>query len=433
MTGWEGSVSSNVIDEFGWRGLLYEATEGLAEALAQRSVTCYIGFDPTASSLHVGSLLPMMALARMQRAGHRPIAIAGGGTGLIGDPSGKTQERQLLTRDQVRENLEGIRPQIAKFLDFDTPDNAAQIIDNADWLASIDLMSFLRDVGKYFTVNYMLAKEAVKRRLEAEEGVSYTEFSYLLLQSYDYLVLHDRLGCTLQLGGSDQWGNITAGCDLIRKLRGARAHGLVMPLVTTSAGVKFGKTEAGTVWLDPARTSPFRFYQFWLNTDDRDVVTYLKYFTFLTRPEVDALAEQVERAPEGRETQRVLARLVTGMVHGEASVARAERASRLLFGEEITSLSLDEVLEVFDDVPSSEWPSESFTGEGVAIADVLVQSGLAPSKSEAMRLVKGGGVSVNNRRITNERQRLTRDMAIDGRVFVVRRGGRQQHLVRLAG
>ena len=426
-------MSSNVIDEFGWRGLLYEATEGLAEALAERSVTCYIGFDPTASSLHVGSLLPMMALARMQRAGHRPIAIAGGGTGLIGDPSGKTQERQLLTREQVRENLEGIRPQIARLLDFDAPGNAAQIIDNADWLASIDLMSFLRDVGKYFTVNYMLAKEAVKRRLEAEEGVSYTEFSYLLLQSYDYLVLHDRFGCTLQLGGSDQWGNITAGCDLIRKLRGARAHGLVMPLVTTSAGVKFGKTEAGTVWLDPARTSPFRFYQFWLNTDDRDVVTYLKYFTFLTRPEVDALAEQVDRAPEGREAQRVLARLVTGMVHGEASVARAERASRLLFGEEITSLSLDEVLEVFDDVPSSEWPSESFAGEGVAIADVLVKSGLAPSKSEAMRLVKGGGVSVNNRRITNERQRLTRDMAIDGRVFVVRRGGRQQHLVRLAG
>jgi tyrosyl-tRNA synthetase len=424
---------SNVIDEFGWRGLVYEATEGLSEVLAERSVTCYIGFDPTASSLHVGSLLPMLALARMQRAGHRPIAIVGGGTGLIGDPSGKAQERQLQTREQVRENLLGIQRQLARFLDFDAPTNAAQIIDNAEWLASIDLMTFLRDVGKYFTVNYMLAKEAVKRRLEAEDGVSYTEFSYLLLQSYDYLVLHDRLGCTLQLGGSDQWGNITAGCDLIRKLRGTRAHGLVMPLVTSSTGVKFGKTEAGTIWLDPARTSPFRFYQFWLNTDDRDVLTYLKYFTHLTQAEVGALGEEILRAPEKREAQRVLARSVTAMVHDEAAVVRAERASRLLFGEEITSLSLEDVLDVFEDVPSSEWPVDAFAGEGVAIADVLVKSSLAPSKSEAMRLVKGGGVSVNNRRVANERERLTREMAIDGRVFVVRRGARQQHLVRLIG
>ena len=422
---------TNVFEEFNWRGMVYEATEGLRDLLATQSFTCYIGFDPTASSLHVGSLLPIMALARMQRAGHKPIAIVGGGTGLIGDPSGKTLERQLQTREQVAANLLGIREQLSRFLDFDAPVNAAQIVDNADWLATIDLMSFLRDVGKHFTVNYMLGKESVRRRLEGDEGISYTEFSYLLLQSYDFLVLHDRYGCTLQLGGSDQWGNITAGCDLIRKLRGARAHGLVMPLVTTAAGVKFGKTEAGTIWLDAARTSPFRFYQFWLNTDDRDVPTYLKYFTFLTRQDVAALEDEIANAPEKREAQRVLARSVTALVHGQDAVARAERASRLLFGEEISQLSAAEVLEVFDDVPSTEWEAVAFGGEGVAIADVMVKVGLAPSKSEAMRLVKGGGVSVNNRRITNERERLTKDGAIEGRLFVVRRGARQQHVVRL--
>ncbi len=426
------SVTS-VFDEFNWRGMVYEATEGLAEVLATQSLTCYIGFDPTASSLHVGSLLPIMALARMQRAGHRPIAIVGGGTGLIGDPSGKTLERQLQTREQVAANLVGIREQLSRFLDFDRATNAAQIVDNADWLATIDLMSFLRDVGKHFTVNYMLAKESVRRRLEAEEGISYTEFSYLLLQSYDFLVLNERYGCTLQLGGSDQWGNITAGCDLIRKLRGMRAHGLVMPLVTTAAGVKFGKTEAGTVWLDAARTSPFRFYQFWLNADDRDVPTYLKYFTFLSKGDVASVEEEMARAPERREAQRVLARTVTTLVHGDGAVQRAERASQLLFGEGISELSADEVLDVFDDVPSTDWPVDAFQGDGVGIADVLVKTALAPSKSEAMRLVKGGGVSVNNRRVSQERERLTQAMAIGGRVFVVRRGARQQHLVRLIG
>ena len=252
-----------------------------------------------------------------------------------------------------------------------------------------------------------------------------------MLQAYDFFVLNERYGCTLQLGGSDQWGNITAGCDLIRKLRGARAHGLVMPLVTTAAGVKFGKTEAGTVWLDAGRTSPFRFYQFWLNTDDRDLPTYLKYFTFFTREEVAAIVEDMTRAPERREAQRVLARTVTGLVHGDAAVQRAERASQMLFGEGILELSAEEVLEIFDDVPSTEWAVDAFQGEGVGIADVLVKTALAPSKSEAMRLVKGGGVSVNNRRITNERERLTQAGAIGGRVFVVRRGARQQHVVRL--
>jgi tyrosyl-tRNA synthetase len=279
---------ANLYDELQWRGLVYDKTDGLPEILAKEHVTAYIGFDPTASSLHIGSLLPMMALARLQRFGHAPIAIAGGGTGMIGDPK-PTQERSLLSLEEIARNLEGIKPQLARLLDFDNKTNPARIINNADWLAKFDLLGFLRDTGKYFTVNYMLQKESIDRRLESEEGISYTEFSYLLLQARDYLELFDRYNCTLQLGGSDQWGNITAGIELIRKLRAKKAHGLVMPLIATAAGTKFGKTEAGTIWLDPARTSPFRFYQFWLNTDDRDVVAYLKYFTFLDRAAIAAL------------------------------------------------------------------------------------------------------------------------------------------------
>jgi len=424
-------MASDAYSEFEWREMVYEGTEGVRDVLAGEKVTCYIGFDPTASSLHVGSLLPLMALARMQRCGHTPIAIAGGGTGMIGDPSGKTQERQLLSLEQIEENVRGIRVQLEKFLDFDAPANAARIVNNADWLAKLDLMTFLRDTGKHFTVNYMLAKESVRRRLDSDDGISYTEFSYLMLQSFDYLQLFDRYGCTLQMGGSDQWGNITAGIDLIRKLRGARVHGLVMPLVTTATGVKFGKTEAGAVWLDPARTSPFRFYQFWLNTDDRDAGRYLRFFTFFTNEEVAALEDTLKTAPERREAQRALAREVTRLLHGAEAVARAERASGLLFAEEITTLNVDEVLEVFDDVPSTEMGVESFAGEGVGIADLLVKTELAASKGEATRLVKNGGVYLNNRRVTNERERVTADRAIAGQLLLVRKGQRQNHLVRI--
>ena len=424
-------MAADLFSEFEWRGMVYESTEGAREVLAREKVTAYIGFDPSASSLHVGSLLPIMALARLQRFGHSPIAIAGGGTGLIGDPSGKTQERQLLTVEQVEQNLAGIRAQLARFLDFEVASNPARIVNNADWLVPMDLMRFLRDVGKYFTVNYMLAKESVRRRLEQEDGISYTEFSYLLLQAYDFLMLYDRHGCTMQMGGSDQWGNITAGCDLIRRLRGARAHGVVLPLVTTSSGVKFGKTEAGTVWLDQARTSAFRFFQFWLNTEDRDAATYLKFFTFLDRESIEALEAAAAEAPERREAQRALAREVTRLVHGEDAVVRAERASALLFGEGITGLNVDEVLAVLDDVPSSEWPAAAFEGDGAALAELLVKTALASSKSEAMRLVKGGGIYVNNRRVADERARLTAAQAIGGELLVLRKGQRQQHLVRI--
>jgi tyrosyl-tRNA synthetase len=422
---------TNVYDEFAWRGMVYDGTEGLSQLFAKERVTVYIGFDPTASSLHVGSLLPVMALARLQRFGHAPIAIVGGGTGMIGDPSGKAQERVLLTREQIDENVSGIKQQLSRFLDFDGGAPAARLVNNADWLAAVDLLGFLRDTGKYFTVNYMLQKESVNRRLESEDGISFTEFSYLLLQARDFVELFDRYGCTMQMGGSDQWGNITAGIDLIRKLRAAKAHGLVMPLVTTSSGVKFGKTEAGTVWLDAARTSPFRFYQFWLNTDDRDVIIYLKFFTFLDRPDIDALETTTKTTPEKREAQRVLAREVTTLVHGAAHVTRAEHASAMLFGEDITALNVDDVLAVFEDVPSTEMPTDAFDGAGIGVVDLVARVQLAGSKSDARRLVQSGGVYVNNRRISDPIARLTRDQAIGGRVFVLRKGPKQNHVVRL--
>jgi tyrosyl-tRNA synthetase len=422
---------SDVFDEFTWRGLVSERTDGLPELLARERVTAYIGFDPTASSLHVGTLLTIMGLARLQRFGHSPIAIVGGGTGMIGDPSGKTIERQLLSREQIDENVAGIRRQLERFLDFDRTGNPARIVNNAEWLASFDLLGFLRDTGKYFTVNYILQKESVNRRLESEEGISYTEFSYLLLQARDFLELFDRYDCVLQMGGTDQWGNITAGIDLIRKLRAKKAHGLVWPLMTTSAGTKFGKTEAGTVWLDAARTLPFKFYQFWLNTDDRDVIPYLKYFTFLDRDAIAALDDVTSRAPEQRDAQRVLAREVTMLVHGEEQATRAEHASALLFGEDITTLAVADVLAVFGDVPSTELPADAVGADGIAIVDLIARVQLAPSKGEARRLVQSGGIYVNNRRVTDVQTRVTRDLAIGGQLVIVRKGQKQNHLVRL--
>jgi tyrosyl-tRNA synthetase len=421
----------NLLSELEWRGLVYDVTKGLADVLAKEPVTAYIGFDPTASSLHVGSLLQVMSLARLQRFGHSPIAIVGGGTGMIGDPSGKSLERVLLSPEEIDENVKGIHQQLSRFLDFDRAENKARIVNNAEWLGAIDLLSFLRDAGKHFTVNYMLQKESVSRRLDSEEGISFTEFSYLLLQAYDFLQVFDRYGCTLQMGGSDQWGNITAGVDLIRKVRAKKAHGLVVPLVMTSAGVKFGKTEAGTVWLDAARTSPFKFYQFWLNTDDRDVVTYLKYFTYLDRPAVDALEAATKSEPEKREAQRVLAREVTARVHGADQVTRAEQASTVLFDEDIATLNADDVLAVFEDVPSTEIRGEAFDGDGIGVVDLVARVQLAPSKAEARRLVQSGGVYVNNRRIADPQARLMRNQAIDGRLFVLRKGQKQNHLVRL--
>jgi tyrosyl-tRNA synthetase len=420
-------AGADLYEDLVWRGMVSESTDGLRDALAAGPVTTYIGFDPTADSLHVGSLLTMLGLARVQRFGHKPIAIVGGGTGMIGDPK-PTQERPLLSREDIERNVAGIRPQLARVLDFDSTTNPARIVNNADWLASYDLLGFLRDTGKYFTVNYLLQKEAVSRRLESEEGISFTEFSYPLLQARDYLELFDRYQCTLQMGGSDQWGNITAGIELVRKLRNQKVHGLVWPLMTTAAGTKFGKTESGTVWLDPGRTSPFRFYQFWLNTDDRDVVRYLKFFTFKTRDEIDALAGAVAERPERREAQRALARDVTTLVHGEDQVRRAERAADVLFGEDIRAAAIEDVLMVFEDAPSTEL---SLPADGMPLAEMLATVKLAPSRSEAMRLLKSGGVYVNNVRATDERARLTSADAIGGTLFVLRKGRKDHHIVKL--
>src|SRR6185436_6926079 len=340
-------------DELAWRGMVYDTTEGLREVIARESMTAYIGFDPTAASLHVGSLLQVMALARLQQSGHSPIALVGGGTGLIGDPSGKTVERSLLTPEQVDANVRGIRAQLERFLDFDRSAHSARLVNNHEWLGALSALEFMRDVGKYFTVNYMLAKESVKRRVESEDGISYTEFSYLLLQSYDFLVLHDRFGCTLQMGGSDQWGNITAGLDLVRKLRGVRVHGLVLPLVTSAAGTKFGKTEAGTVWLDAALTTPYEFYQFWFNVDDRDAGRYLKFFTFLDAAAIAALEAASAREPEKRHAQRELAREVTRLVHSDDEMQQVERAAEKVFRGAIGSMSKSELLQMFASVNSA--------------------------------------------------------------------------------
>jgi tyrosyl-tRNA synthetase len=419
----------DVLGELRWRGLIYDVTEGLPEALSHGPLTVYSGFDPTAASLHVGHLLPLVALARLQRSGHSPIAVVGGGTGLIGDPSGKSAERTLLDLAQVEANVHGIRTQLSRFLDFDRPGNPARLVDNAEWLTTMTAMEFLRDVGKHFTVNAMLAKESVRRRLDSEEGISYTEFSYSLLQAYDFLVLHDRYGCSWQIGGSDQWGNIVSGCDLIRRLRpGARAHGLVMPLLTTAAGVKFGKTESGTVWLDPARTSPYEFYQFWFNSDDRDVERFLKFFTFLDAPAIAALVASMQAAPERRETQRALAREVTRMVHGDAAVVEAERASERLFAGDVSRMSVRDLEQLFSNVPSATVP---YAEDGWRLVTLLTDAGVTGSRGEATRLIRSGGLYVNDRRVTDERQRLEVRDAIEGRMFVVRKGKRDNFLIRI--
>lgn len=418
----------DVYGEFEWRGLIHAATEGARDALVREQVTGYIGFDPTAPSLHVGSLLVVMVLAHLQRAGHSPIGLVGGGTGLIGDPSGKTAERQLLTPERVEENVEGIRKQVARFLDFDNARNPARLVNNGDWLTKLGAIDFMRDVGKHFTINAMLAKESVKRRIESEDGISYTEFSYSLLQAYDFLVLFEKYGCTMQLGGSDQWGNIIAGMDLIRRVRGGKAHGIVMPLVTTATGTKFGKTEAGAVWLDPSLTKPYEFYQFWLNVDDRDAGRYLKYFTFFEREQIDELEASSAREPERRHAQRALAREVTRMVHGDEAVREAESSAEKLFKGDLREMSEAQLLEVFGSVPSSE---TALVADGWPLADFLAANAVVGSKSEAMRLIRGGGVSVNGERVADEKTRLRPEDAIHGRYFVIRKGKKDNFLVRV--
>jgi tyrosyl-tRNA synthetase len=421
---------SGLVDEFRARGFLQDATDGAEAHLAEAPRTVYIGFDPTAASLHLGSLVPIMGLVHAQRAGHTPIALVGGGTGLIGDPSGKTVERQLLTKQLAAENAEGIRRQLEHFLDFDVKSNPARMRNNQDWLGGLPLIDFLRDIGKHFSVNQLMAKESVRRRLEdAESGMSYTEFSYALLQAYDFLELYRREGCTVQMGGSDQWGNITAGIDLVRRVDGARAFGVVFPLLTSASGAKFGKSEAGNVWLDAELTSPFRFFQYWLNVDDADVMRFVRLLTLLPSDQVAALERAVASEPQQRAAQRALATDVTRRLHGETGLAAAERATRALFGGDLEGLGADDIADVFADVPSSEIRAAALAGEGASLVDVLVESGVASSKGDARRAIEGGGVYVNGVRAGDVSRRVRMDDAIEGRFVLLRKGKKSYHLV----
>ena len=426
--------TTGVLDELRWRGLVHQHTDGVADALASGPISAYIGFDPTGSSLHVGSLVPIMVLVHLQKFGHRPIALVGGGTGMIGDPSGKSTERQLLTSEQVAENARGIHAQLERFLEFDGP-SAARMRDNATWLTSLKLVDFLRDVGKHFTVNYMLQKESVRSRMDA--GISYTEFTYRLLQAYDFLELRRRDGVTLQLGGSDQWGNITAGIELIRRMDGADAHALTMPLVTTSSGTKFGKTEAGAVWLDADRTSPYAFYQFWLSTEDGDAGRYLRYYTLLSRDEIEALDTQTASAPEKRAAQQALARDVTRRVHGEAALVAAEQVSTFFFGGlEAGELSEDALKILRAEAPFAEVQREALSSESdparFDALKLLVASGLAASNGAAKRLLEQGGVSINKRKLAAaDRHVPASDVLLRGGHVVVGKGKRDYALLRV--
>ncbi|WP_182880356.1 tyrosine--tRNA ligase [Microbispora sp. H10949] len=409
----------DILDELEWRDVIAQTTDidALRKALADGPITVYAGFDPTAPSLHVGNLATLLILTRFQRAGHRPIGLVGGATGLIGDPSGRSTERALNSSDIVAEWVSRIRVQVEKFLTFEEGPTAATLVSNLDWTAELSAIDFLRDIGKHFPVNRMLARESVSARL-AGEGLSYTEFSYQILQANDYLELYRRHGCTLQLGGSDQWGNITAGVDLIRRVESAHVHALTGKLITKADGTKFGKTAGGAVWLDPALTSPYSFYQYWLNADDRDVVRFLKVFTFRTREEIEELEKAVAERPAARAAQRALAEDLTTLVHGADELARVIAASRALFGQgslaELDARTLESAL--------AEVPKAVVPALGASYVDLLAQSGLVESKSAARRAVKEGGAYLNNTKITDEEYVPSAEDLLHGRFLVLRRG-----------
>ncbi len=427
------SEQSAPISELAWRELLFQHTEGLQAALAAGQVTGYCGFDPTASSLHVGNLVPVMGLVHLQRAGHRPIALVGGGTGMIGDPSGRNSERTLQTLETIAENAEAIRRQLAKFLDFEGP-NAARLLNNADWLTKLSLLDFLRDTGKHFSINYMLAKDSVKSRLES--GLSFTEFSYMLLQAHDFLELHQREGVTLQIGGSDQWGNITAGLELIRRTTGGDAHALTFPLITNADGSKFGKsTGGGSVWLDPARTSPYKFYQFWIGADDRDVSRYLRFFTLLDRATIEALDQAVRTAPEQREAQRALATEVTTRVHGADAARVAQEVSALLFEKADPQALSDAALEALRlEIPFATYAASvdgPALSEGVDVYECLTALGVAASRGAAKRLLEQGGVSVNGTKLSAADRLIGQERLLRGRHLLLKKGAREFGLVQV--
>ncbi len=421
----------DLLSELDWRGLIHQVTDrkGLSDLLATGPQTAYIGFDPTADSLHVGSMMQLMMLRRLQRAGHRPIALVGGATGMIGDPSGKSEERNLLSTEQLEENVAGVAAQMRRFLDFEGS-NAALLLNNFDWMKDFSYLHFLRDVGKSFPIGAMMGKESVRSRLESEAGLSYTEFSYMLLQAYDFVYLAKHHGCRLQAGGSDQWGNITAGIDLGRRMSSPQLYGLTAPLLTTTDGRKMGKTEKGAVWLSEDRTSPYAFYQYWIRVEDDDVLRCIRFLTEIDRDEYFALEQQLTTNPGERAAQSRLAQWMTQMVHGETGLSSALNATKIFFGGEIDQQSDKQLGEIFADVPSSELPRETLSGEGLGIIDALTKSGLCGSNSEARRTITEGGAYVNNRRITDFNQKLCGEHLASESVMVLRRGKKNYALLR---
>lgn len=415
-----------ILEELEWRGLINDctATEELAKRLQEGPICLYAGFDPTADSLHVGNLVPLIGLRRFQNYGHIPIALAGGATGSIGDPSGKKSERQLLTKDVLDNNIESVKEQLAAILDFSEGiDNTAKLVDNASWMAPITFLEFLRDVGKHFTVNSMVAKESVRARMEDRDvGISYTEFSYMLLQGYDFYHLSQAEDCELQIGGSDQWGNITIGTELTRKKAGKTVYGLTLPLITNSDGSKFGKSESGAIWLDPARTSVYRFYQYFINVDDRDVIRYLKYFTFLDKDAISELEAKHEANPGAREAHRALAYEMASFIHGEAATEDAINASKILFGGGLEGISEGALSEVAAEIPNAAISRAELEDEGVSILDALVNAGLSQSRKNAKKDVQGGGVNVNNQRIQDVQNKLTSADVHFDKYILLRRG-----------
>jgi tyrosyl-tRNA synthetase len=425
----------NILEELQWRGLMADCTDPveLTKRITSAPITLYCGFDPTADSLHVGNLVPLLALRRFQLLGHLPIALAGGATGSIGDPSGRTQERQLLTPEVLAHNIAKVKVQLARLLDFETQTNPARLLDNATWTAPVSFLDFLRDIGKHFSVNQMVAKESVRARMEDREaGISYTEFSYMLLQAFDFFVLCRDTNCDLQIGGSDQWGNITAGIDLTRKKLGRVVFGLTLPLITNADGTKFGKSLGGAIYLDPARTSVYKFYQFWIRTDDRDVIRYLKFFTFLTQAEITELEKQHTENPGARAAHKALAKAVTDMVHGPEATAEALRASDILFGGDLAGVSESTFNEIVGEVPTKQAARAQLEGAGIPLVEAMVLSGLCPSKGQARKDIEGGGVYLNNLRESNFQRAVTVSDLLFGKHLLLRKGKRNYAVLSIA-
>ena len=423
-------MHKDVFQELQWRGMIHNHIPGTAERLAEKPAKVYIGFDPTSDSLHVGSLVPIMILAHLQRAGHTPIALVGGATAMVGDPSGKSKERNLLTAKEIQYNMFGIRKQLQRFLDFESEENPAIIVNNAEWLGKFNFLDFIRDVGKMVTINTMMTKESVKKRIET--GISFTEFTYQLLQGYDFLHLHKELECEIQAGGSDQWGNITTGTEMIRKETGQSAYAFTCPLVTKSDGGKFGKTEQGNVWLDPKRTSPYAFYQFWLNTSDEDASKYIKLFTMLDRKEIEHLIEAHREEPHLRALQKELAENITTMVHGEEGLLKAQRATKLLFGKsersDLDGFTAEELKQIFDGMPQFEL-TQDILEKGIPMDELLSSAtAICASKSDARRALKENSIQVNKNRINPDFTCTTDDVMSNG-IMLIQRGKKKYFLV----